>query len=270
MIPRVAVVGDEFIDNYYLGDTHRLSPEAPIPVVSVHKFLTLPGGAGNVVANLESFGVEVVTIPKGFVPCPVKNRLLVGTHQLARWDQNDTTPPITSDMVKYLLSSRIDLLAIIISDYGKGSITDETIEAIGSLGLPTFIDSKRSPRDFDLIGLPTFFPNQLEYDAHYLDYALQPSVILKRSANGIQHQRFGRIVEEHAAWANRVVSVCGAGDTVLAAYVFAILTNRPALPFANAAAAVVVGKPFTATVTVEEVDQVLWELMKYQEDYHGV
>jgi D-beta-D-heptose 7-phosphate kinase / D-beta-D-heptose 1-phosphate adenosyltransferase len=252
----VTVFGDEFRDRYWLGSTSRISPEAPIPVVRIEDTKEFWGGAGNVILNLTSLGVRVSAAGPRYNELPIKNRLCVGDYQLARWDEQDTVPELRIGAVAE--STLYKPEGIVISDYGKGSITYEVIEAIAGLNLPTYIDSKRNPRDFDIILHPTFFPNQKEYDEHIHDYRLQPNVILKRGAAGIERQSFGRVVESYPTWADRVVSVCGAGDTVLSAYVYAELTGqfRP-LVFANAAAAVVVGKPYTAVATLDEIRSVL-------------
>src|SRR5579863_3093348 len=61
---RIGVVGDLMVDRYVLGETNRLSPEAPVPVVDFGSQKDVPGGAANVAANIaalvahvEAFGV---------------------------------------------------------------------------------------------------------------------------------------------------------------------------------------------------------------------
>jgi D-beta-D-heptose 7-phosphate kinase / D-beta-D-heptose 1-phosphate adenosyltransferase len=250
MTPSILVVGDEFRDRYWLGTTTRISPEAPIPVVKIDNMKECWGGAGNVILNLTALGVRVSACGPRYADLPVKNRLCVGNYQLARWDENDTqreTP--TRDFTKF---GKPD--AVIISDYAKGAVTYAVIEAIAALKIPTFIDTKRSPRDFDVVLNPIFFPNQKEYTDHLQDYRVQPFVVLKRGPEGIQFHEFGRVIQDYPALARKVVSVCGAGDTVVAAYTYAyVQCISDPLSFANAAAAVVVEKPDTATATLEEI-----------------
>ena len=247
--PMIAVFGDEFRDRYWLGTTSRISPEAPVPVVKVSEVKEFWGGAGNVINNLLSLGANIAASGPRYDSSPIKNRLVVGNYQLARWDENDEVPEARLNQVRVCNPD-----AVIISDYGKGSITYAVIEAIAALNLPTFIDSKRSPRDFDVVMNPTFFPNQKEYDEHIHDYRVQPRVVLKRGAEGIQYHEFGKVKDEHSALARKIVSVCGAGDTVIAAYAYAVTMGLPSpLLFANIAAAIVVEKPWTATVTEKEI-----------------
>ena len=54
---RVLVVGDAMLDRFVRGKVERISPEAPIPVLSVTEESDMPGGAGNVVRNLAALGV---------------------------------------------------------------------------------------------------------------------------------------------------------------------------------------------------------------------
>ena len=56
---RVLVVGDVMLDHYIAGQVKRISPEAPVPVVSVAKRWSVPGGAANVARNLVRLGVDV-------------------------------------------------------------------------------------------------------------------------------------------------------------------------------------------------------------------
>lgn len=249
--PTIAVFGDWFYDNYYVGTTTRISPEAPIPVVKVKDRLQFSGGAANVVCNLESLGAVVPPATMWEMRPSSKNRLMVDNYQLARWDENDEQQEWDLSKIKLTKAD-----AVIISDYGKGSITYAVIEEIAKLNLPTFIDTKRSPRDFDVVMNPTFFPNQKEYETHIHDYRVQPKVVLKRGAEGIQYMEFGKVVNEYPAWATKVVSVCGAGDSVVAAFCYATIQNfQDPLGFANRAAAIVVEKPWTATVTIDEMDE---------------
>ena len=56
--PRIAVIGDFMVDKFIWGGTSRVSPEAPVPVVVSNREEMRPGGAGNVVANLQALGAS--------------------------------------------------------------------------------------------------------------------------------------------------------------------------------------------------------------------
>ena len=56
---KVLVIGDFMIDHYIIGESNRMSPEAPVPVVVPKKEYSIPGGAGNVAMNLSKMGSKV-------------------------------------------------------------------------------------------------------------------------------------------------------------------------------------------------------------------
>src|SRR5580765_4275749 len=59
---RVAIVGDAMLDIYLIGDVDRISPEAPVPVVTVHERRYALGGAANVAANVAAIGADVTLV----------------------------------------------------------------------------------------------------------------------------------------------------------------------------------------------------------------
>ena len=257
--PRILVVGDPMVDVYYIGSATRISPEAPIPVVKVTDVQQLPGGADNVVTNLRVLGAEVRfprTPPADH--CPVKSRLMVGDVQLARWDVCDDVAPLDLELLdQAVLHWHPD--AIVVSDYGKGAITPEVIEWITELPVGVFVDTKRNPQEFSPSW--TFFPNRTEFAQFEAEYRKLPNVIYKRSAEGVQHLHRGKIVAEFPAYAKQVASVCGAGDVVLANYVYATVTGRPdALFRASIAAAIAVERSRTAVVEGKDIDARIKEL----------
>ena len=59
---RAAVIGDVMLDRYLMGDVERISPEAPVPVLSVEQEHSTPGGAANVAANVAMIGAEPLLV----------------------------------------------------------------------------------------------------------------------------------------------------------------------------------------------------------------
>ena len=59
---KVLLIGDFMIDHYIIGKSNRMSPEAPVPVVIPEREYSIPGGAGNVAANLNVMGADVTCI----------------------------------------------------------------------------------------------------------------------------------------------------------------------------------------------------------------
>ena len=206
---------------------------------------------------LESLGVSYRTYEVWGGHCPnqpIKNRLIVGDQQLARWDENDYCEPTTLDERAVRLHGTSE--PMVISDYGKGSITPELVYLLSSLGLPLFVDTKSDPLPWLGARDITLFPNLSEYHRYQASYDWFPKVLLKRSEEGLAWLEYGRVSVSRPALAQKVVSVNGAGDTVLAAWVYAQTQGMdlvPSMEFANTAAAVVVEKPFTSVVTLEEI-----------------
>ncbi len=156
----ILVIGDVMIDNYMKGKFERISPEAPVPIVEIISEMNSPGGAGNVIDNLLSYGVvpkiltvigddtagielisifksigtptEGIFIEKGRITSK-KTRVMVSSHQMIRIDK-ETKAPISASsqqkIINYLESviSKIDIL--LISDYAKGVLTDELLAQV--------------------------------------------------------------------------------------------------------------------------------------------
>lgn len=273
------VLGDAMVDVYYIGTATRLNPEAPIPVVKIDKTLRFPGGAANVAANLQSLGIRV-SLRSGelfYGHGPItKNRLMVGDTQIARWDENDQCGPID---LRRIPNEGFD--TIVVADYGKGSITPGVINAVQRLKwnvfidkrtvINIFVDTKTDPTPW-LTSALVMFPNEREYRQYSKVYDQFEWVVSKRGARGIALHRFSKVVYEAPSFARFVRSVNGAGDSVMAGFVFSYLNSQRyltytpkgetvhmifATQYANAMAAVVVEKPYTATATNEEVEEVL-------------
>lgn len=259
---KIAVFGDVGVDRYIICKARGLSAEAPIPVLDQVDELFLPGMAGNVAKNFTHLEVdgELFPPPSGL---PVKNRLITEEGlQVARFDEEDWCSPYTAQDIPDAGLDNFD--AVVVSDYGKGSITDEFARALKYIPTQLFVDTKRDPACW----LPgeniIFFPNLAEYRQFKESYEWFPQVILKQGAQGISYLQYGKVVLTRPALATQVACVNGAGDTTLAAYVVATLlgaTIPQALDIASAAAAEVVESPFSKRwVSVDDVvDRVLLE-----------
>lgn len=171
---KVLCLGDLLLDRFVYGTVHRISPEAPIPVLKVSRdFMTL-GGAGNVVRNLSALGCQTTFV--GIVGkddagkktqdllaelpqvtahlrtegrTPVKSRFISNAQQLLRVDDEVFAAPseATLDALKALLTHHIPLAQIVVlSDYGKGSLPPDlcqfVISIANSAGIPTIVDPK--------------------------------------------------------------------------------------------------------------------------------
>ena len=147
---RVAVVGDVMLDRYWFGDVHRISPEAPVPVVHVARTDDRLGGAANVARNVASLNAQAslmacigddeagraiarlvaesgvhahLFVDPGFVTT-IKLRVIGRTQQLLRIDFEE---PPTDDALIAHIDEFADVAAthdvVVFSDYGKGGLT---------------------------------------------------------------------------------------------------------------------------------------------------
>jgi D-beta-D-heptose 7-phosphate kinase/D-beta-D-heptose 1-phosphate adenosyltransferase len=261
----ILVLGDTFEDRYHLGRVRGLSAEAPIPILDLESELTLPGGAANVLANAQSLGGKAIYL-SSHGNTPIKHRLLTETgQQVARWDERDWCDPygveVIFDIMDLCGTEPID--GVVVADYGKGSITPEVIEMILDWDLPTLVDTKSSPQPW----LPggervTLFPNKKEFLQYRSIYEWFPKVLLKASEEGLGWMEYGRIIISRPALAREVISVNGAGDTVVAACAIALAEGMglvDMLDFASCAAAISVESPYTTAPSRRDVDQRLYE-----------
>lgn len=192
---KVAVVGDMMLDDYLIGSVDRISPEAPVPVVSIKKERFVLGGAANVVNNLSTLGAKAVCFgvvgedfdgerlikeleaksieTSGIVktndrPTIVKRRIISGTQQLLRldWEDARVIPENLEDNLLEEIEKRIDgLNAIILSDYDKGVLTPRVVKRIITMcrerGIIVTVDPK--PKNaLNYIGATSMTPNRKE------------------------------------------------------------------------------------------------------------
>lgn len=189
---RVLVLGDLMLDRYWSGETSRISPEAPVPVVHVERVENRPGGAANVAMNLISLGCQVSLIGimgddeagrvlqqqlndagvdchfhiQQQIPTITKLRVLGKSQQLIRLDFeekyfNYAISPLLNDYKKLIEGADV----IILSDYGKGVLEQAQlfIELANNFKKPVFVDPK-SP-DFTLYrGATCVTPNLKEFE----------------------------------------------------------------------------------------------------------
>ena len=119
---KVLLIGDSCEDRYFYGDTKRLSPEAPVPILEYRRSETTKGMTWNVYNNLQSFGLEVyiMTNPETLI----KTRYIdeKSNQQILRVDEEPKVEPISFELPDEWKSTYD---ALVISDYNKGFITKE-------------------------------------------------------------------------------------------------------------------------------------------------
>lgn len=189
---RIVVVGDVMVDRYWYGDAHRISQEAPVPVVDISVAEDRPGGAANVALNVVAMGAECTLVSAvgndeaaaamraklegagvvcDFVEVPewettLKLRVLGQRQQLIRLDFE--TPPPTSLAGRIIDSVERHLAAahtLIIEDYDKGvvDLPEGLVSAARRAGVTVVVDPKF--KDLDRYkGADIIKPNRAEFE----------------------------------------------------------------------------------------------------------
>ncbi len=157
---RILVVGDLMLDEFIWGRVSRISPEAPVPVVSVNRESYYPGGAANVARNvrelrsgavvvgragedaharqlfglLEAQGIDTSpALRDAAYPTAVKTRVIARNQQVVRVDRESTEPlsAAQTDQVARLIDGALDRVdAVIVADYGKGLLSQPLADFI--------------------------------------------------------------------------------------------------------------------------------------------
>ena len=190
---RIVVYGDLMLDRYWYGQTSRISPEAPIPIVNIDQMEVRPGGAANVALNVAALGASVElmgvlgddrearelesllnnskSINCQFQrlvnhPTITKLRVLGQNQQLLRLDFEKTLKNYEDqDLLQHYQNSLSQAQAVILSDYAKGALFNVTvlIKHARNKGLPVLVDPKSS--DFNRYeGATLLTPNLKEFE----------------------------------------------------------------------------------------------------------
>ncbi len=178
------------LDEYWFGETQRISPEAPVPVVQRRETQARAGGAANVAANLAALGVETTMVaivgddaPGAAVRAALqqagvrpelvvatgrrtahKLRVLAQQQQLIRLDAEESLAGAAAELGARFAQCLPEAEAVVLSDYAKGTLARvaELIAACRSAGVPVLVDPKG--RDFEKYrGASVLTPNQSEF-----------------------------------------------------------------------------------------------------------
>lgn len=195
---RVVVVGDIMLDRYLIGETERLSPEAPVPVVTVRERHAALGGAANVAANVAALGARcllvgtvgddvdgatirqelaVARLEDRFVltvagrPTTSKTRIIARSQQIVRIDDEVEALLDGADLERLLriaCEALADADALLLEDYNKGALPPALIAAVMEVarrrGIPIVVDPKFR-QFFEYAGATVFKPNRRELES---------------------------------------------------------------------------------------------------------
>jgi D-beta-D-heptose 7-phosphate kinase / D-beta-D-heptose 1-phosphate adenosyltransferase len=180
------------LDEYWFGDTARISPEAPVPVVRTRTSEQRPGGAANVALNLaalgagsvlsaiigtddrgrlltallEQRGVRCESVRSPALSTIHKLRVLARSQQLLRVDAEQSLEPCAAELGALFAKQVAQADAVVLSDYGKGTLSRaaELVAACRGAGVPVLIDPKGT--DFRRYrGAFALTPNRGEFEA---------------------------------------------------------------------------------------------------------
>jgi len=317
--PNILVIGDLMIDHYLWGSCERISPEAPVQVVDIAKETTVLGGAGNVINNLKVLGakvsvgsvigdddngIELVDMLKKIGvdtnniitlqgrKTSKKSRVIASSQQVLRYDKEskeDISKTASDEIINSLKETVSDYDAVVLSDYGKGVLSQDLCQGIIKLcnkeSVKVLVDPKGS--DYSKYrGAYLLTPNKKEaITATSIDIKDKESLkkallklkqecdlaisLITLSEDGIA--TYDNEMKIFPTVAKEVYDVTGAGDTVIASIAFALSAGKSideAAAFANLAAGVVVGKIGSATVTLDEIEEYEASLHKSTSDAH--
>lgn len=197
---KVLIIGDSMVDAYLWGKVDRISPEAPIPVVSVIKKENRLGGAANVAKNIKSLGATPILCSitgkddaanlfkklllndnislEGIIEdetrsTTVKTRIIGHNQHIVRIDEENThdiNTKIENELIEKIKSiiEKNEIDSIIFQDYDKGCITkkiiEDTVSFAKKLNIPTLVDPKYK-NFFNYKGVTLFKPNYKEFTA---------------------------------------------------------------------------------------------------------
>lgn len=263
---KILVIGDAMQDEYWQGYARRLSPVAPVPVISVQRTESRPGAAANVAANLEAMGAQVERI-YGAGERIRKITVTDKRQHIARLDFDYQQQHIQPDAAFLEAVGRCGLVVAL--DYGKGSLTG--IQAlIRATGKPVLID----PKGHDYAkyrGAALIKPNrdemrelvggwasreELDFKARqFLAASDIESLLLTQAAEGMTLYTRTETLHEPATNASPE-DVSGAGEAALAAYAASLVKGyalKNCLRFASKAAGIAISRQGTTVVSAEEL-----------------
>jgi len=195
---RIVVVGDVMLDRYLVGETERLSPEAPVPVVTIRTSRAALGGAANVAANVTAIGSTCTLVgtvgddthgrevraelaahrlDDGHLltlssrPTTTKTRVVARGQQIVRIDEERDDLLTGTDLAELTargLAALDGADALLLEDYNKGALAPPLIAALiraaRQRGIPVVVDPKFR-QFFDYAGATVFKPNRRELEA---------------------------------------------------------------------------------------------------------
>jgi D-beta-D-heptose 7-phosphate kinase/D-beta-D-heptose 1-phosphate adenosyltransferase len=303
---QIMVLGDLMLDEYLWGNVARISPEAPVPVVEVVRDSVKLGGAANVALNVKALGDEPILVgaigkdrtgerllaalgqaeieADGIFAddgrtTTSKTRIIAHNQQVVRADRENTEEislSLTETILDFVRRRIRHFSGVIISDYGKGVITQRLLSGLIELCRQNEVFVAVDPKDahfFNYKHVSLITPNHHEAGFVYgkrirdestlrevgwglLGRLKADALLITRGEMGMSLFEADRTLTHLPTEAKKVYDVTGAGDTVISAFTCAVAAKanfREAALISNHAAGLVVGQVGTAQATKEEL-----------------
>jgi len=296
---KILVIGDLMVDDYIWGDVGRISPEAPIPVIEVKREESKPGGAANVMLNLIELGAKVsaagvvgndanaykllkymksrgiatqAVIEDRKRPTTVKTRVIAHQQQVVRIDKEKKIP-LSASVIDRLVAAAVKAAkradAVIFSDYNKGVLMWQTVEAVTAAAAGKIITVDPKPANIKIFrNITLITPNKKEA-AEAAGIKILEEADIKRAASALKAMinaeavlitrgeegmtlYDGESIRTIPTLAREVYDVTGAGDTVISAATLALAAGGSfieAAALANIAAGISVREVGVVTVS---------------------
>ena len=306
----ILVVGDLMVDEYLWGDVERISPEAPVQVVTIKDEDFSLGGSGNVVSNVVALGAKVSAV--GVIgtgtdgqlllnklielgvdiagifqdsnrPTTRKTRIIASNQHVLRIDREtkeSISEPAFEAIAKYLEDKIPDVDVVLISDYGKGLITEALMARLIAAAQKHKKITIADPKGLDFSkysGVSLITPNKKEAALASGIEVVDEKTLIEAGNKILQRVDIDKLLitcgkdgmvlfdrnkapYKIRAETRQVYDVSGAGDTVLAVFGLSVASGisfEDGAVLANTSAGIVVGKVGTATVSRQELSSAL-------------
>lgn len=234
---KILVIGESCTDRFVYSRADRLSPEAPVPVLTPVKTEENPGMAGNTKANCEAIAPKAQVDLWSQSDKITKTRFVEqkSNHMFIRYDEGEES----IDQFTYDISMLDEYDLVIVSDYGKGFLSNDNIKAIGERAKLSIIDSKRILNPDAIEGYTFIKLNEGE----------------RKRNRDLKHSGIiTTLGSKGAMWQDKIfpspvpqetIDVSGAGDTFTAAFIIKYFDSKKvadSIEFANRMAANVVSR----------------------------
>lgn len=243
---KILVIGEMCTDVFVYCDTKRLSPEAPVPVLTPHEVKKNDGMAGNVVQNISAISTNSI-VYKLVQPQQITKTRYIDkktNHMFIRVDEGEDK--VKRFEMTYVDKERIkEMDIVIVSDYDKGFLDLALLKEIGELSKLSILDSKRKLNE-EVINSFTFVKLNKSEASNNKHLAELSNVIITLGDEGCSFSG----ITYPSPKPQETIDVSGAGDTFTASFILKYYETQDissSLKYANEMSSVVVSKRGVAT-----------------------